>query len=698
MAPLRNTLVDGDVLFYGSDSFYHMRRVAYTFDHFPHTLWFDSYLDYPHGLRLTWPPLFDQLIAGISLILGTDSPRSVEIIGAIIPPFLGGITIFVLYYLARELFDRRVALLSAFMLAISPQHVSVSCFGRPDHHVLETLLLVGIVLFLMMAFARNERRNAFAIIAGALMAALAYTWIGTPIYLSLFLIYAVAQITLDLHDGKSSNDTLKILTISFATAILLLSPFWNEIWLKPSFFAALGILISMPVLHTSSLIFLKKDVPREVFPLMAAALAYILFIAAYSLDQTQDVYYLFCSGLNYLFGGDLSWKVTEAAPLYAAIKPVSVIGLNLTLAIMGFAYMWHSNIHRTQMLFLVWSLSILALAIIQNRFLYVLSINISILIALFFFRALKIACNAEWAKKNTEASRYIAPTLLALILLPSATSMIPVFMTSPNIIEDNWLEPLQWLKDNSPSTSNFDDPLQVPEYSILTWWDCGNWIVYQAQRPVVANNFQEGAKDAAQFFLSDDEAGSMGILEVRGAKYVITDSEMLNVGLPGIILWTKRDPSMYFQVSEYRDDRAYLTLNYTDKLMNTTLARCHLFDCNGMDGIRLIYESRMKEELNSPAKHVKIFERVPGARIKGRTEDPVHASLNLTSNQGRRFQYSKEALPRDGIYEIVVPYSTENRYGVHSVGRYLVFSGKDIQEIEVVEEDIIQGRTIQVDF
>ena len=42
MAPMRGVIIDGDILFYGSDSFYHMRRVLYTVDHFPHALWFDS--------------------------------------------------------------------------------------------------------------------------------------------------------------------------------------------------------------------------------------------------------------------------------------------------------------------------------------------------------------------------------------------------------------------------------------------------------------------------------------------------------------------------------------------------------------------------------------------------------------------------------------------------------------------------------
>lgn len=56
LVPARNAFVEGGIQFFGYDSFYHMRRIVYTVENFPSTLWFDSYLNHPHGLDLTWPP------------------------------------------------------------------------------------------------------------------------------------------------------------------------------------------------------------------------------------------------------------------------------------------------------------------------------------------------------------------------------------------------------------------------------------------------------------------------------------------------------------------------------------------------------------------------------------------------------------------------------------------------------------------
>jgi asparagine N-glycosylation enzyme membrane subunit Stt3 len=130
----RNSLQGGNVLIAGYDEFYHMRRILYTVAHFPNTLWFDSYLDYPHGFNITWPPLFDQLMAAASLALGQHSQHGIEMVVATIPTVLGSIAIVVVYYLVKEIFDRKVALMSACMTALAPYYLRKSMLGETGHH------------------------------------------------------------------------------------------------------------------------------------------------------------------------------------------------------------------------------------------------------------------------------------------------------------------------------------------------------------------------------------------------------------------------------------------------------------------------------------------------------------------------------------------------------------------------------------
>ena len=369
MAPARNALVDGDILFYGYDSFYHMRRILYTADHFPHTLWFDSYLNYPLGLELTWPPLFDQLIAGIALAAGAGN---LEMVAALVPPILGAATVLVLYLLARELFGRRVALLSAFMLAIAPVHVARSCFGYTDHHVLEVLLISGSILSMVFALSGRERRLWFAVLAGVLTAALAYTWIGASIYLGAFLVYAVVQVTLDVRDGVSSKDMIVPFLIAFLIALLLLLPFGSEPWLRPSIFFTAGTLVVASLLYALSRIFLKIKVPWIIFPPVMVVLGYCFVILVYVFGQSRGIYSTLRSGLAYVFGGELAGKVTEAIPIYVGSDVVSFFGLGLLIAFFGLVvlvvHMRRSPLQRGQVLFLVWTVLLWCSALPRSGF------------------------------------------------------------------------------------------------------------------------------------------------------------------------------------------------------------------------------------------------------------------------------------------------------------------------------------------
>ena len=88
-------------------------------------------------------------------------------------------------------------------------------------------------------------------------------------------------------------------------------------------------------------------------------------------------------------------------------------------------------------------------------------------------------------------------------------------------------------------------------------------------------------------------------------------------------------------------------IKHTSKFMKTALARCHIFDCDGMEHLRLIYESGGE---GSQSNQVKIFERVCGATIAGTARSPLTATLKMATNQGRGFEYTCHKSPHGGRY------------------------------------------------
>jgi dolichyl-diphosphooligosaccharide--protein glycosyltransferase len=710
----RSSLTEKGILLPGYDEYYHMRRILYTVNHFPNTLWFDSYLNYPHGLFITWPPLFDQISAALCIVLGQHTKEGVEMISSFVPIFTGILAIVVVYYLVRELFDHRVALMASFLTALAPNYILNTMFAATDHHCLEVLLQLTTILFIIMAICRNEKRYLFACAAGVAMAALAYTWQGADLYLGIFLVYAFIRMTLDLKEGRSSTDTATMLLIAFGLALVLVLPFWNTPWLSPSFLGIAAMLVALSIMFGLSYIMQERKISWTTFPLSILVLAVVFALSTWVFGGLFGLGALIQNGVDYIWGGGLIGKISEAEPLVYDAKTFyevvfSSLGLNLLISLAGIAasiiYIQRSDggKRQGQLLLLVWAVYTILLTFGQARFLYISMIAMGVLISIFFVWA-KDLVDKKLAARTQKAPKGWAIILLLLVISPTLTDAVNTVYYAggtPPAVSGDWQQSLIWLKDNSNTTSYYELPEKAPEYSVMSWWDYGNWIVYLAERPVVANNFQAGVEDAAKFYLSESEENATAVLDARGAKYILADFDLVYGKLPALTSWANVDINSYMIM---KDEGSQIAATPQQRLFNTTLGRLYFFDGAGTGHFRLIHESStFLGSGDSPSKSkVKIFEYVPGAiiRVQAGPDQKVGALLNMTSNQGRPFNYVNEATPMGGAFEIRVPYSTENRYETHAVSPYLVFSGNEngvkMMNLNVSEEDVLKGRTIEV--
>jgi len=355
--------------------------------------------------------------------------------------------------------------------------------------------------------------------------------------------------------------------------------------------------------------------------------------------------------------------VEETSRIFRFYDLVSFPTLSLVFALMGFILLVQSfrrsGFRKDQLLFLVWTVFAAALMVSQVRFLYLFSISGSVLIAILFFgMAERIRDSDRFQNVNPKEIKVIISVFLLFLFIPALFNIPTIAGHKPEISGD-WCESLDWLVENSTPTEWFERPVQTGEYGVLSWWDYGNWILYLSKRPVVANNFQAGAKDAASFFLSESEEDAIAIAKARDVRYVITDEKMVYKKLPAIARWIDEEPGSYVQIAADSDTIAF---EHSTRFSGTILARLHLFDCTNMGHFRLVYESKTPVGFKFPVSEVKIFEQVPGAKITGTTpyDKPIGVILDMTSNQGRRFQYFNSAMPVDGRYDITVPYSTED--------------------------------------
>src|SRR5438093_170832 len=171
----------GHVYLDGPDGYYHLRRAAMTMQHWPLVPQFDPAINYPAGGMISWPPLFDGLLATLALPFRSD--HALEVIGALLPAFLGALQLIALYMVVHSLRGRRAALVAVIVAAILPAVVRYTLLGNLDHDPFFSLCL-------LIALLGVARENAWLIAAGLTCAVLGWAGavVGVAIVTIVFLV------------------------------------------------------------------------------------------------------------------------------------------------------------------------------------------------------------------------------------------------------------------------------------------------------------------------------------------------------------------------------------------------------------------------------------------------------------------------------------------------------------------------------
>jgi dolichyl-diphosphooligosaccharide--protein glycosyltransferase len=499
----------------------------------------------------------------------------------------------------------------------------------------------------------------------------------------------------------------------------------------------------------------KKDVDWKYYP---AILILVSGIGLLSLRIISAGSYDFViEGMRFFLGkGEYIGTIAEAVPLFLTAQgkltfsPVlSSLGLCFPAALGGLFLLgleWKGENSKPEgIFFLLWSIFFAYLAISQRRFSYLFAVNVSILTSYFLwvllesfdfeaevkklvksgpinakntmpaFKAEKETksktksktkiSNASGLKKDQQPDYFkivSSAVLIGLVFVPCIWTGF-AFAKEGGSVDPEWKEALTWLETSSPETSYYLEPSETPEYSVLSWWDYGNWIVYLAKRPVVSNNFQTGIQDSALFFTTDSEEEAKAVMEKLKVKYVITDKQMASGKFAAIVELAGKNIEQYFKIETVKGKNGLETVaTATSKFENTEVYKLHELDGTSLGNLRLVHESSIPEKKEGKRNDVKVFEFVPGATLSG-TASPgqnITATLELSSNTGRKFTYQNKAISdKKGSFEITVPYSTENTAGgVRAVSAYSVNAGENatVSGVKVTENDILNGNRVEV--
>ena len=172
-------------------------------------LFFEAFGEYKNALAI-YPVAITYWIFG----LGEFTTRLPQAL-------LGVVTVFSMYFLAKELFSKKVGLISAFVIATIPWHVHLSRFTIESHNAFLLSIVLG-TTFLLVSFRKNWEMK-FLIFATICFAVAFYTYFATRIFTPLYLLGLGVIFRHEL--SKLIRSRIRTILIPVTVFIVLTLPF-----------------------------------------------------------------------------------------------------------------------------------------------------------------------------------------------------------------------------------------------------------------------------------------------------------------------------------------------------------------------------------------------------------------------------------------------------------------------------------------
>lgn len=628
----------GDMRFFDTDPYYHLRHTRYAVAHYPHIQRWDPGL-YPAGLPALYAGLYDLSMATAAMVIGLGHPTEdqVDTVAAWTAPVLGAATFIAIYWAVAGAAGPWAGAVAALLLLLYPgTFLQRSLLGYPDHHVAEVLLgiLTAGGLIRCLKDRRTDGRRAWwrpAVLHALPMSLFLFTWFGAPIY--LLLIGATVFLTVNV--AILTNDAPRLLARNIARyglgmlvvflPLALLAP-W--LLMKASLFSKLVgsiiiIAVGLPVYLLAVEAALSR-IPARIAGIPARLLAVVLSlglaIAAFylALEFVADAQYLIDQVFvvkSYLVKeqGDVTLKGflwLGGAPALIALLAVPMV-LVLVALRRDTAALLPAVLISTAVVWLWYHTHDYGYA--AGPFLDVLAalviVRIGQAISVPLVRVLGGAVLAAAIGGPAVAAIVAKPDSGNSIVMPA----IPLqqSMARLMLLNDGWVQALRWMREHTPPLAvPLDAPTEeagyhhpIGNYGVLAFWDFGHYINAIAFRPVLASGGISAG--VARWFLTiGEEAGEAALkgdwlAPTDEIKYIIADGQTAGdfvLAAIEMIQATRADYLQDFKQVNLKGARVRLWV-YSDLYRKSMINLLYADDGAALAHYRMVYASRQKSAL-----------------------------------------------------------------------------------------------------
>lgn len=495
---LRLTTARYDLLL-GADPWVHYALSKNFFELGRHAIW-DYSVYYPAG---TWAGVVAGLHALPTLFYSLISFTGISFFKTfqILPAIFGALICIPLYFLTKEIIDRRTGFIAILLFAISPAGIGRTLAGYYRGEAFFVFFMLTTFLFYLYSLKKNN-----FILMGALAFLLScFFWSGWP-YLFAVLSFSAILITFRnyINGVRSYRPLLSYslicgigMTLFYLYMLHRNSYTGNMPWLANRIFYVYGAFFAIILL----LVFfaLSANLKTRRYRLMALLPVGLIIALIVSKFELSGRYTPFGYILNYFTIKDPFITEKVGFSLGSFFQNYSIIAIFLPIGLLIFFKKYRDPIIFT------YFITSFFLLLQQERF-YFLTSPVFCLIG------------AVGVSYLVDTSKKMNVFILILLLFNVIAASNFVSEVEP-FVSDDLYESLIWLKSNSPEDSG-----------VYTWWDYTGPVVGIAERRAVLLSTPYGGRldDFAKLLATSDEEKAVEISKKYKVDYILIDDKIFS--------------------------------------------------------------------------------------------------------------------------------------------------------------------------
>jgi dolichyl-diphosphooligosaccharide--protein glycosyltransferase len=435
-------------------------------------------------------------------------------------PIFGVLTIIPVYLITRRAFDEKTAMVSSFILAFLPAFIDRTIAGNYRGDPFAFFFAVwGFYFFLEGGQRFGRRCLALSFLAGLSFAISGAVWSSGYIFAMVVITgFAVLDSVLSYISGRESRGVFFSYVTSAGLGILIIKllakhsliqkvPMGFDDFSSTLYPAIIMVLIVLEVLRSPTSSWAPRK--RAVMVSIAGLVAVAIFLSCFDdiFDRFLNIF-----GKSTRFRGGSYQFTLELQGMDTGFfwQRFNIVGIFFVL---GFLSTIRDLSNRYNLFLIPWVASSLFLMHrVGLRGAFTASFALAILGACGLLKFV------TYVKTRGFHESPVPQILLVSLLLFSAYEGVQYSTALEPLINDNWVDALEWIEGNTPENS-----------VVLSDWNYGYWIMGIAHRkPVIkpAQN-QRRIEQVYSMFLEEKEAKVEPIIKRYKVDYVLLASDII---------------------------------------------------------------------------------------------------------------------------------------------------------------------------